>query len=255
MTTPDARNSPWIYRYRPAPDARVRLVCLPHAGGSAPFFVPVARALSPDVDVLAVQYPGRLERRNEPLIESLTELAARVVDELVPWTDRPLALFGHSLGSLLGFEVARLLTEKGHPPVRLFASGRRAPDVHRAEFDYALDDQGLLRAMAELGGTDPRILADEELMRMALPVIRADYRAVETYRYAAGAPLGCPVTVLTGGDDPKVSAADAAAWRAHTSGAFEVVTLPGGHFYLVDHHEKVTDLIADRLAAPAPTLR
>lgn len=248
MTASDDRNSPWIRRYHPAPDAPVRLVCLPHAGGSAPFFVGVAKALAPAVDVLAVQYPGRLERRNEPLVESITDLAEQVLDELLPWTDRPLALFGHSLGSVLGFEVARLLTDKGLAPVALFASGRRAPSIQRPEFNHRLDDQGLLREMAALGGTDPRILEDEELMRLAMPVIRADYQAVETYRYRPGPPLGCPVTVLTGREDPKVSAEDAAAWRAHTTAAFDVITLPGGHFYLVDQHRTVTGVIADRLA-------
>ncbi|MFE3145567.1 thioesterase II family protein [Streptomyces sp. NPDC059218] len=255
MSLFDGRRSPWTQRYRPAPGAPISLVCLPHAGGSAPFFKGVAEALNPDTNVLAVQYPGRLERRNEPLITSLTELAERVVDELLPWTDRPLALFGHSLGSVLGFEVARRLTDKGRPPIALFASGRRAPWIQRPDFSHQLDGQGLLRAVAELGGTDPHFLDDEDLIRLALPAIRADYRAVETYRYEPGPPLGCPVTVLTGRDDPKVSADDADAWRVHTAAAFDVITLPGGHFYLVDQHTAVTGVLADRLADVAGPLR
>jgi surfactin synthase thioesterase subunit len=248
VTAPVHPTSPWIRRYRPAPEAPVLLVCLPHAGGSASFFYPLSKALAPAVEVLAVQYPGREERRTEPLIDSVGELGARIVAELLVRTDRPLVLFGHSLGAVLGFEIARMLTSKGRPPIALVASGRRAPDIDRVELRHQLDDRDLLRHIATLGGTDPRVLEDEELMRLALPVIRADYRAVETYRCEPGPPLGCPLTVLTGREDPHVSEADADAWRRHTTAAFEVITLPGAHFYLVDQQETVTAVLADRLA-------
>ncbi|MDQ0954324.1 surfactin synthase thioesterase subunit [Streptomyces phaeochromogenes] len=96
----------WIRRYHPAPDASTRLVCFPHAGGSATFYHPVSRALSPEIDVVAVQYPGRQERRTEPLVDSVEKLADLIVPELEPWLDRPLTFFGHSMGASLAYEVA-----------------------------------------------------------------------------------------------------------------------------------------------------
>jgi surfactin synthase thioesterase subunit len=237
----------WIRQFAPAPGAPVALACLPHAGGSAPFFAPVARALAPGVDVLAVQYPGRQERRREPPIDNISVLARNVARELVPWTGRGLALFGHSLGAVVAYEAGRILTAAGRPPVAVFASGRRAPSTDRADGTHLLGDDELVRAVQRLGGTDPQVFADPELLAMVLPVIRADYRSINGYRHAEGPMLDCPVTVLTGADDPQVTAEEAEAWRKHTTGPFEVVTFPGGHFFLIDHHAAVTEAIVDRL--------
>lgn len=245
MTEP--RNTLWIRRFQPRPTARVRLVCLPHAGGSATFFAGLPALLDPEVEVLAVQYPGRQDRRGEPFVESLDHLARAVADELLPWADRPLALFGHSLGAVLGFEVARSLTAAGHVPAALFVSGRRAPSRQRREYAHALDDEGLLREIRTLSGTDDRVLADEELLRMVLPAVRADYRIVENYRYTPGPPLDCPLTVFTGADDPKVSADEAEAWREHTTDVFDLVTLSGGHFFLTAHQERLAEVITKGL--------
>ncbi|MGW8358585.1 thioesterase II family protein [Streptomyces wedmorensis] len=248
MTATDVQSALWIRRFRPAPDAPVRLVCFPHAGGSATFFLELAKDLSPDVEVLAVQYPGRQDRRKEPLIETVTGLAESAAAALLPWADRGLALFGHSLGSIVAYEVARLLRGKGHAPVALFASGRRAPSVERTELGSRVDDDTLLRTLQSLGGTHPMVFEDKELVRLALPAIRADYAAAETYRYRPGPPLSCPLTMLTGEDDPMVSPQDAVAWREHTSAEFDLITLPGGHFYLTEQHAAVTRAITDRLA-------
>ncbi|WP_328935783.1 MULTISPECIES: alpha/beta fold hydrolase [unclassified Streptomyces] len=245
MTEP--QSTLWIRRFQPRPTAPVRLVCLPHAGGSATFFAGLPAMLSPEVEVLAVQYPGRQDRRGEPFVESLDQLTRGVVDELLPLTDRPLALFGHSLGAMLAFEVARSLTAVGHAPSALFVSGRRAPSRQRPEYDHALDDDGLLREIRTLSGTDNRVFADEEILRMVLPAIRADFRIVENYRYAPGPPLDCPLTVFTGVDDPKVSADEAEAWREHTTDSFDLVTLTGGHFFLTAHQERLAEVITKGL--------
>ncbi|KUN65975.1 thioesterase II family protein [Streptomyces griseorubiginosus] len=249
MTEP--QSTLWIRRFQPRPAAPVRLVCLPHAGGSATFFAGLPSLLGAGVEVLAVQYPGRQDRRNEPFVDSLAELTGAVVDELLPWTDRPLALFGHSLGAVLAFEVARGLTAAGHVPAALFVSGRRAPSRQRPGYAHQLDDDGLLREIRRLSGTDDRVFADEELVRMVLPAIRADYRIVENYRYEPGPPLDCPLTVFTGTDDPKVSAAEAAAWGEHTSDTFGLHTLPGGHFFLTAHQERLTEEITKVLLSIA----
>lgn len=243
----------WIRRFHPSPDSEVRLVCLPHAGGSASFYYPVSESLRPQVEVLAVQYPGRQDRRAEPCVESVEELAARIVLALKPWTeDKPLALLGHSMGATLAFEVARGLEAQGTAPVALFASGRRAPSRYRNDQVHLRDDDGIVAELQLLSGTDSRLLGNEDLLRLVIPVIRADYKAVETYRCADGAVVNCPVTVLVGDSDPKATIEEARAWSEHTAGAFDLQVYPGGHFYLSEHQDEVTDLIAERLAALGP---
>lgn len=245
MAGVSVRSNIWARRFCPAPDAATRLVCLPHAGGSATFYLPVARAMAPAVDVLAVQYPGRQDRHTEPPVDDIHTLADMITDELAGWADRPLTLFGHSMGAMLAFEVANRLVARGIPPLGLFASGRRAPSMYRDEKVHLADDEGLVTEMKRLEGTDARVLDNEDLLRMILPAVRSDYRAVETYRHRQGPPLTCPVTVLTGDHDPQVSLHEARGWKAHTAGSFRMRVFAGGHFYLNAHARDVIQEITD----------
>jgi surfactin synthase thioesterase subunit len=235
----------WSRRYRPSSTATARLVCLPHAGGSAPFFLPVASTLSPAVDVVAIQYPGRQERRSEQPLTDTHALADRIHDILMRQPPLPVTVFGHSLGASIGFEVVRRLEASGRPPVRLFASGRRSPSSHRDESVHLSDDNGILAEVRRLNGTASSILGDEELMRAALPALRADYQAAETYRCDPDVTIGCPVTVLTGDADPKTTMTEANAWARHTTGSCVVRTFPGGHFFLTTHAAEITGILQD----------
>lgn len=255
MTVHTEDRDLWIRRYHPAADSDVRLLCLPHAGGSASFYHPVSRALSPQVEVLAVQYPGRQDRRLEPCVETIPELADRLLPLALAEADRPLALFGHSMGASLAFELAGLLEQRaGVVPVMLFASGRRAPSRFRAEDDvHRRGDEALLAEIKGLAGTDSRILGDDEVLRMVLPAIRSDYRAAELYRPERVHRVSCPVTALVGDADPKAPLDAVRAWREHTDGAFTMEVLPGGHFYLVDQAPRVLRLITETLTGVRPT--
>ncbi|MER6569566.1 alpha/beta fold hydrolase [Streptomyces sp. NPDC001093] len=236
-----------IRRFHPAPEAPHRLVCFPHAGGSASFYFPVSRAMSPGVDVLAVQYPGRQDRRHEPCVDSIPRLADLLVDEVRPWFDRPVTFFGHSMGASLAFELASRLEAEGLVLHGLFASGRRAPSTVRDERVHLLDDDGLIADITRLSGTDTQVLGDPEILRMILPSVRADYRAAETYRYTPGPKLRCPVFALTGDADPQVTLDEARAWSEHTSGAFTLGVFPGGHFYLNSRAAEVMAAIKNHL--------
>ncbi|GGV16258.1 thioesterase [Streptomyces litmocidini] len=247
MTHATTDTAPWVRRYHPAPQAPARLVCFPHAGGSATFYFPVSRALSPSVDVLAIQYPGRQDRRAEPCVDDMGTLADLVTDELGPWLDRPVALFGHSMGATLAYEVARRLEAAGTTPLGLFASGRGAPSRQRDERTHLATDDHLLAELRRLSGTETRMLDDEELVRMILPAVRSDYRAVETYRHRPGPPLRCPVLALVGDADPKATVEEARSWADHTTGPFTLRVFPGGHFYLNDQAPAVLAAISSHI--------
>ncbi|WP_035792211.1 thioesterase II family protein [Kitasatospora mediocidica] len=246
MAQAAAHFETWVSVFHPVPDSAVRLVCLPYAGGSASFFFPVSRALAPKgIEVLAVQYPGRQTRRQEPGIDNIPDFADQIFAALRDQHDKPLALFGHSMGAVLAYEVALRMRQAGLPaPVRLFASGRRAPSRYRDERIHLGTDQDVVAELKELSGTSQVMLADPEVLAMILPAIRSDYTAVERYRHDPDQRLDCPVTVLTGDSDPRVSIDEARAWEGHTTGATELEVLPGGHFFLADRAAEVIGIVA-----------
>ncbi|CAM5737924.1 Thioesterase OS=Streptomyces tendae OX=1932 GN=GUR47_36995 PE=3 SV=1 [Streptomyces tendae] len=227
-TAMPAAGTGWLRLFHRAHTDAPRLVCFPHAGGAASFYFPLSAALAPGAEVLAVQYPGRQDRRGEPCVDSVPALADAVVRELRQWQDRPLALFGHSMGASVAFEVARRLEAEGSVPTALFVSGRRSPRLVRDEGIHRADDDALIAHLARLSGTDARILGDPELLELILPAMRADYRAAETYRWTPGPPLRCPLSVLTGDDDPQFSPAEARDWATHTTGAHQLTVCRAG---------------------------
>ncbi|WP_037799188.1 thioesterase II family protein [Streptomyces sp. NRRL F-5635] len=253
--TDEGTAGSWVRRFRPVGDPAVRLVCFPHAGGSASAFLPLVKALPPWVEVLAMQYPGRQDRRREQFVRSLDEFTERSLGELSRWGDRPLAFFGHSLGATIAFEVARRAFEENLETVGLFASGRRAPALPPEAPFGVHDTETAVRELARLGGTDSGLFDEPEILAMVLPALRADYHAAETYRYVpapAGRDVDCPLVALTGDRDPVTTVADARAWSAHTSGTFRLEVFEGGHFFLTERAAAVADTVAECLRAWAP---
>ncbi|GAB2837692.1 thioesterase II family protein [Streptomyces daliensis] len=249
-------SSAWVRRFHTAPDSEaVRLAVLPHAGGSASYFRLFSQALHPHVETLAVQYPGRQDRSHEERIEEVTVLADRVAEALAPWTDRPLALFGHSMGASVAFEVTRRLERRGVAPLALFVSGRSAPAAQRPSGLHLLDDDALIAEIGKLSGTDTRVLASEEMLRLVLPAVRSDYKAVETYVCAEGARVASPVVALVGRTDPRASVDGAQGWAAHTTGRFALHDFEGGHFYLAEQWERVAELVRGVLRDAPRTAR
>lgn len=241
----------WIRHLRPAQEPVVRLLCFPHAGGAAGFFQPLARRLPPAVDVHSVQYPGRQDRSAEPPVDDIGELADRVCDALPATTGPALAFLGHSMGAVVAFEVAHRLVAAGRPaPELLIASSQPAPSHTRSDRLHLLDDL-FLADVAAFGGADPALLADPLIRQLVLPALRADYRAIETYRHRARRPpLAIPVTAVTGDADPLVTAVEARAWADHTTGAFRLETIRrGDHFYLRDFLDEAAALVSTALEA------
>jgi pyochelin biosynthetic protein PchC len=251
LTAPPLNNT-WIRRYQSGPDDAPTVVCFPHAGGSASYFSSLSSLLRSRAQVFSLQYPGRQDRRTEPLLTTIDAYTDAVFEVLAPLMSRPLSFFGHSMGAMIAFEVATRMKESGKPdPAALFVSGRRAPSRLRVEESvHKFDDAGLIAELKDLSGTDMRVLDDPEVLAMVLPPMRSDYRAVENFRYRPGPKLDCPVVALIGDEDPKATPDECDSWRDHTSGPFELHVLAGGHFYLGQAQQAVADIISRRLAQP-----
>ncbi|KIH98474.1 oleoyl-ACP hydrolase [Streptomonospora alba] len=224
----------WLRSFHPAPEAAVRLVFFPHAGGAASYFFPLSKLLAPRFEVLAVQYPGRQDRRREEPIADVDGLAEELAAVLGPTGGKPVVYFGHSLGATVAFEVSRRLAGQGAGPAALMVSARCAPSEHRSNGIHLLDDDGIVAELRRLSGTDSSLLEDEELLAALMPAIRGDYKAAETYTYTPGPALSCPIVGFLGDDDVRVGADDLESWRKHTTAEFELRRLPGGHFYLTE---------------------
>lgn len=250
MSTKDDVTTAWIRRYRPSEASATRLVCFPHAGGSASFFHPLAARFSPDTDVVSLQYPGRQDRRHEPCVEDIATLADLLTEEIDALSDKPTVFFGHSMGAVLAFETAYRLEQRGsRAPHAVIASGRRGPATRRDEEVHKRDDDGIIAELKKLNGTDTAVFGDEELLRMAMPAIRNDYRAIEAYSCAPEQKVRSPIVVLTGDRDPKTTAEEATAWQQHTDGRFRLREFSGGHFFLTDHQAEVNGEIEAELRA------
>ncbi|GIG88303.1 thioesterase II family protein [Plantactinospora endophytica] len=247
MSTYGRVTNDWFLRYAAAPRATLRLVCFPHAGGGAAAYRRWAELVPESIEVIGVQYPGRQNRYGEPVIDDMTTL----VDEIVAAAERelsgPVALFGHSMGAVVAFEVARRWQAGDSITVRrLFASAGPAPSARRSLGVHLRDDDGLVAYVRELGG-DAELLELDEIRQLTLPMVRSDLRLIETYRYAAGEPLNCPVTAFVGDRDHTFTTADARHWVLHTSAGLEVRSLPGGHFYLDDQADRLVPMLVERL--------
>ncbi|MFF8771807.1 thioesterase II family protein [Kitasatospora sp. NPDC015120] len=235
----------WLRSFDTAAGGGTRLVALPHAGGSASAFRFLSQALAPDLPVVAVQYPGRQDRFDEPAVTDLHRLADLVVRALEPHLDEPLALFGHSMGASIAFETALRLERLGIAPAALIVSSRTAPGIGlgRPDLVHELGDTELLAELQAFGAVGPLITEDRELLRYTLELVRADYRAVESYRPVPGSRVHCPVSVLLGTRDPRVSRAQGAAWQDWSAREIALHLFEGGHFFLEDHADAVTALV------------
>jgi len=239
----------WLPAYRALPSPRVRLICCPYAGASATLFHAWPSGLPADIEVRALQLPARQSRLRERPLTRVAPIVDGIVAALGTLSPAPLALYGHSFGSLIAFEVARRLSALGAPPIALVVAARRPPHLPHARTNlYALPEPELLATLNRSYGTPWSILRDRDLMELALPPMRADMEAIETHVHVDGEPLNLPVTVARGLRDPALSADEAAKWSELVRGGAPVREIDAGHFFMDTHRAWVLALVAGAIA-------
>ena len=233
---------------RPA-KAPVRLFCFPFAGGGASVFRGWERDLPPGVDVFAAQYPGHETRIAEAPFHELRALLDSLDEAIAPWLDRPFALFGHSMGALVAFELVRKLRREGRAqPKQLFVSARRAPHLPPSRPDvHDKSDEELIAELQRISAFPAEVLEHPELMQLLLPIVRADFQLVETHQHADEAPLVIPITAFAGRRDAVVRVDQVEAWREHTNGAFALHEIDGDHLFVRGERAAVLRAMAREL--------
>lgn len=249
-----ASAADWLVPLRIHRAAKVRLVCFPYAGGGPGAFRGWPDLTLPTVEVWAAQPPGREARLGEPPHRSLAPVVEGLLAAFTPLLDRPYALFGHSMGALLAFELARGLRAAGAPlPICLFVSGAGAPHLPlRREAIHDKDEAGFAEGLRRMNGVPAGVMDDPALWGLFAPTLRADMTLCETYTMAPGEPLDCPVSALGGLEDPDVLREDLDAWREHTRGPFQVRMLPGDHFFVDTRRAQVVEAVSRELWKHSP---
>ena len=251
MTT----KSPWLATGRPSSKAIIRLFCFPYAGGSDSIFRSWQGSFPDTIEVCPVQLPGRGTRIMESPFTEFAPLVQAATVALAPYLDKPFAIFGHSMGALIGFEMARLLrSDYALQPIQLFVSGRCSPQTPIEREANGLSDAEFISMLWRNNGTPKEVLEDPELMELMLPVIRADFAMCRSYQYSPAPPLDCPITALGGLLDPTSDRRRIEGWKEHTRGAFIMRMLPGDHFFLNSERALVLDAIARGLHCYARNL-
>ncbi|MFF7191637.1 thioesterase II family protein [Streptomyces sp. NPDC008222] len=237
----------WLRRFGAVAEPEQRLVCFPHAGGSASAFSGWRRRLPADVDLLAIRYPGREDRITEPFVEDMDEMAGEISAELAPLLDSGMVLFGHSMGAALAFEVALLLEEKhGRSPTMVVVSGRSGPGTGGRDLPDD-DDDSVIDFAKSLGSANSAAYDNEDLRPLLLPALRADLRVIRNHSPRSGRTIKSPLSIYVGDSDPDVTVAEAYAWSHASTGESSIKVFPGGHFYLVDGEAEVLDDLSARL--------
>lgn len=248
-TTAATGPNRWLYSFKPVPKAALRMFCFPYAGGNAMIYRHWAQSLPASVEVSAVQLPGRGNRMQEPPFTQLSHLVEAMAPSLLPHLEKPFVFFGHSMGATIGFELARWLRrEHGTSPLKIFVSGRTAPQLNKSHPPiHDLPQPELVNELKRLNGTPREVLEHPELMELMLPILRADFCVCDTYEYTNAPSLECPITVFGGLEDTAIPRRNLEAWREQTSASFTLRMLPGDHFFLHSNDSLLLQLLAAEL--------
>lgn len=242
-------DSLWFPNIKNQPNSTFRLFCFPYAGGSNVTYNKWSKSISTNIEVCAVQLPGRANLMNEKAFTEVDALVEVLCDKLSAFTDKPLALFGHSMGAIICYELSQKLIEiTGTGPVHLFVSGRQAPHIRtKDKITYNLPQDEFIEELKKLNGTPKEVLENADLLEIVLPLLRADFKLVETYHHRNQKPLPCPITVFGGTEDNEVKIKDLKEWKDYTTSKFELQIFDGDHFFINQYKDKFTSIISKAL--------
>jgi len=251
------KNNPWFVIPKPNANAKLRLICLSYAGGSASTYQDWAGNLGRNIELIAVQLPGRSNRITETALDDMADLVDQLSQQLIPLLDKPYVLIGHSLGSQVGFELLHHLMQFKKPlPLHFIASGRRGPSVIRQSKKIdAMNDEEFMDYIRELKGTPETVLNNPEIMALLLPMLRADFKLAFEYQYKKRALLPCNITVFKGESDPTTSMDDMLGWQLDFCATIAMKEFSGGHFFIEESEKSVVSEIKILLLAELKTLR
>ena len=245
----------WVRQFhKPAAPDNPLLLVFPHAGAGASACRALSKGLSEHFDVVVFQYPGRQDRAGEPLLPGLPEIAAGAFEDFWSSTARrgaPITTFGHSMGALVSFEFARIAEAEGAPLRQLVVSAAVAPCRVAEKVSHPTEDEEILDHLGMLEGTDPAVFANREVMRVALPAIKGDYRAFDAYSCPPDVKVSASIHALGGDEDPVVTMKDLYDWGSHTDD-LQVTVFQGGHFYINQHTDAVVRLVASTTGRARP---
>lgn len=244
-----SRTNLWLARNEINPAAKLRLFCFPYAGAGSAVFRSWSQNLRSFVEVCPIQLPGRETRLGEPAVVRIGPLAEAIAEAILPYLDKPFAFFGHSMGALVGYEVARRLrADKGLEPAHLFVSAHGGPHIPENDREvYKLSDPEFLKYLRTLNGTPNEVFNCPELLKVLLPILRADFELLGTYEYKPEAPFSFPITVFGGSQDHSVTPEQIEGWKIHTTAEVSVRFLPGDHFYLLSHKSLLLRMLNEEI--------
>jgi medium-chain acyl-[acyl-carrier-protein] hydrolase len=242
-------NSPWLPCMSAAVTASMRVFCFGHAGSNAMIYARWQGFVPSDIHICPVVLPGRGERLREEPCDDLMQLVSEATTAILPHTDSPFAVFGHSMGAILGFEVLRLLRrEHGYRAAHLFVAGSPAPQFKRGCQASVTSDADALAMIKSFKGTPSSLLENDEAMKLLLPALRADLCALDSYMYTAGTQIDCPITAFAGLEDKYVNPVSLTGWREHAT-QFGAFVLPGDHFSMLNEPRRILAKISSELTS------
>ncbi|OJX14241.1 MAG: hypothetical protein BGO77_02145 [Caedibacter sp. 37-49] len=238
-------RNPWYLEYKKNPKAAIRLFCFHHSGGGASAYYPWVESLSPYIEMISIQLPGREDRFTEPLMSSLKDIIDALTEGFYLYTEKPFFVFGHSLGGFIAFELVKSIYQRySLYPQHIIISATKAPHMpFRMKTLSSLENKTLKEELKIYNGIDEGILNNDELLDLFLPIIRNDFSISERYHSADVASLPCDILHLSGDLDVSVNEEEIQAWKAYTTGKFEHISFLGGHFFLKDHQKDIIKLI------------
>ena len=239
----------WLKRFSGAGRAaEIRLLCFHHAGGSAAMYRRWPELMTPAIEPIAVQLPGRAERFGEPAFDRMAPLIGELVEVVTPLLEAPFACYGVSMGARVAWSLALALRARALPmPVQLFLACDPAPMHDDGSRPWEEGPGGLEGYLRELGGTPPEVLAEPEVIRALLPTLRADLTLLTRAPASPDLPLDVPIRVFAGTEDPTAPPARMRGWQAETSRRFQLDLIPGGHFFDEAGERRVIDAIGHDL--------